>query len=1625
MLRIAHPLLALFALLMVFTLFPTSLLVPAVVNAQDSINELVTLPGSCVRGLPTGSSEPACCLKGFVILDGEVVDGAEVTVTLADGTLLNDRSRIDSNYPEQPYYEMAINRPVGEVVSITASYAGYRHTISHQLLSGPQRVDVVLPRNQESRFTFVNQIKHQVPQLQIFSPRDIATDQAGSFFLTDAVTAKIVVLNREGIVLREWGGFGSGYGEFASIRGVTVDRQGFVYVVDDGNARIQKFTSTGDFILSWMIDEAVEDSTRIINDIVVDSSGFVYVSTHHPNRPSRILKYTTSGFFVTSWGGNGILPGMFDASVWWDMAVDNEGHLYVADGRNLRVQKFTTDGVFLTSWGSAGTNDGQFYSYIAELTVDAAGNVYVVDSIRPIGMSLRVQKFSSSGVFLEKFTSADLVGSYAIGITIDNENNLYILGPRIVRLDVTGQITASWPYYDLNTRKPISSRGVAFDHDGNIYVANVSANFVQKFDQQGNLLLTFGRPGSGSGEFSVPNGLVIDDQGIIFVADGGNNRVQKFLADGTWIGTIGRGGDAPGELDFPWGLALDSQGNLYVADDDDMHHITKYDRNGNFILEWPIPSDGYIGMGNIATSIAVGLDDTLYAVRAPLHDVLRFNSNGVELSRWGQLGNDSGEFDYPLSIATDETGRVYVSDQLNNRVQIFDPNGNWLESYGERGGERGQFYRSSAIAIRQDNQAIAVHTYPQLQLFSLGPPTYTRPHANIVQATPASVIQGQQISLVGRGNDSDGSSEVVAYEWFIDGAATPFATTANASLSTAKLKPGEHTVTLRVRDGEGEYSEPESVSISVRGQTIAKRWLFLLYLDGDSGDGLDAYLNSATRYGALHRLINDPTHSPYVTIAALFDGGADGDSVRYLLRSGANKKVEKAIEESLGEINMGDPDTLVEFVRWAREQAPADYTYLALADHANALHGIAWDYHTGEEGLASDFLSNTDLQTALVQITNAGNRPIDVLHFDGCLMGLLESAYQVRGMARYLIASQNQAWSVFAYDAYRSKIGSRTAPVTLARYIATKYADLVAGSERPYTVAAYDLSLLSSIVSRHNTLSQQLQRYALASQEHRNTLLALRSEVQKFDSTGDIAITGDDDYVDLDHWSELMVNNLSDEPIMAAAQSLRTALQGFVIEQRSDSGVYKTIPVELEHARGVSIYLPNTPSEALYQTYLAGQYSDTSDEEVEGLARQNAAPFPQNDEENEDDPPTEDQPLVTSTFTYPQISFWDEFLAALLDNQPYDPTPSLPAPVAPWVDETAPPALPSEDLSSIALQIVPLTPQVGTATQLTLSMQLQGTTTPRENVSVAFYLGDPDAGGQLLGTTIIPQLVPNSPLTTPAVAWVPASAGETTLIAVIDPEDSISEPDEANNRSEQTVFVQAQAPPIERVATGLVARYDFNEGSGSIIRDSAGSGTPLDLIIAKPTAVRHTTNGLQIVGFTTIASQRPASNIIQATRASGEISLEAWITPAEADQFSARLISISASPNRRNISLIQGLVTENNATAAVARLRTSTTTSDGGVPLRYDEGLQAATLTHIVLTRRADGLMELYINGNLVGSQQTTGTLANWDDRYPLLLGGETTGRRWRGTYHLVAIYSRALQAAEVRQNFQAGLGTR
>ena len=303
---------------------------------------------------------------------------------------------------------------------------------------------------------------------------------------------------------------------------------------------------------------------------------------------------------------------------------------------------------FLRMWGGAGSAPGSFKSPDM-VTVDLRGDVFVADR-----ENNRVQKFDYLG------------------------HSLAVIGRAG---GAPGQM-----------RGP---RGVAVDGLGDLYVADSGNNRIQKFDPRGRLLAVWGRnrgdgsPGIAPGQFNDPRGIATDAAGDLYVADHSNNRVQELSRSGHVLKVLGRNhgdgtaGTGDGEFHLPRGVTVDQAGDLYVADKQN-NRIQKFDPHGRFIARWGAGGgNGTPGNGNgefrIPYSVAAG-GTVLYVADTGNNRLQAFTPDGQFIARLGKHGGDGSpgtgpaEFSTPYGVGLDCRGDLYVSDEGNERIQVFgDP----------------------------------------------------------------------------------------------------------------------------------------------------------------------------------------------------------------------------------------------------------------------------------------------------------------------------------------------------------------------------------------------------------------------------------------------------------------------------------------------------------------------------------------------------------------------------------------------------------------------------------------------------------------------------------------------------------------------------------------------------------------------------------------------------------------------------------------------------------------------------------------------------------------------------------------------------------------------------------------
>jgi peptidylamidoglycolate lyase len=161
---------------------------------------------------------------------------------------------------------------------------------------------------------------------------------------------------------------------------------------------------------------------------------------------------------------------------------------------------------------------------------------------------------------------------------------------------------------------------------------------VLMWDNEGKLLKSW-----GAGLFRMPHGLSIDGQDNVWVTDVALNQVFKFSHDGELKIVLGEAGiEGSDETHFaqPADVEFGPRDTVYVA-------------------------DGYVNCR-----------------------IVSFDSNGAYLFEWGECGDSAGQFKVPHDLAIDAEGLVYVADRENDRIQLFSPEGQFLEEWKSGGGWR-------------------------------------------------------------------------------------------------------------------------------------------------------------------------------------------------------------------------------------------------------------------------------------------------------------------------------------------------------------------------------------------------------------------------------------------------------------------------------------------------------------------------------------------------------------------------------------------------------------------------------------------------------------------------------------------------------------------------------------------------------------------------------------------------------------------------------------------------------------------------------------------------------------------------------------------------------------------------
>jgi len=229
-------------------------------------------------------------------------------------------------------------------------------------------------------------------------------------------------------------------------------------------------------------------------------------------------------------------------------------------------------------------------------------------------------------------------------------------------------------------------------------------------DYSRNLNHLFDITKAGSVDLVLPTDVEINKSGI-YIVDSGNNRVVVFDHQGKFLFSFGRQGSGRGEFLDPVGLGLGKNGQIYVADTGN-HRIQIFSNKGQFKNQINILD----GKTPVRPIDVVSHPDTgyIYVSGNNNHKLMVYSRQGKKVTEWGGNGANSGKFRYPATIALTKDSDIAVVDVLNSRIQLFQPDGRFLVNIGKWGVLPGQLFRPKGVAADRHGQIYVSDSYMNL-----------------------------------------------------------------------------------------------------------------------------------------------------------------------------------------------------------------------------------------------------------------------------------------------------------------------------------------------------------------------------------------------------------------------------------------------------------------------------------------------------------------------------------------------------------------------------------------------------------------------------------------------------------------------------------------------------------------------------------------------------------------------------------------------------------------------------------------------------------------------------------------------------------------------------------------------
>ncbi len=363
-----------------------------------------------------------------------------------------------------------------------------------------------------------------------------------------------------------------------------------------------------------------------------------------------------------------------------------------------------------------------------------------------------------------------------------------------------------------------------------------------------------------------------------------------------------------------------------------------------------------------------------------------------------------------------------------------------------------------------------------------------------------------------------------------------------------------------------EYSGKGNYYLELKKDSVKAEWTIMVFLNGDNNLESYAY-QDVNEMEAAHP-------GPYVNVVVQFDTKS-GTTKRYLIRGDNDpNRITSPVVDNPGEQNMGDGNTLVNFVRWAVQKYPAKKYALILWDHGSGWHKNVTSVYSPLKGVSQDESSGYDmievssgeLASALSQIKSIIGKKLDFLGFDACLMGMWEVLDVIKDYADYATVSEETEGAQGWYYTGFVNIRQNTSPAQLACNIVNSQRGL-------NTLAAINLGVIDRLTGAINDFAEALinSRPAYSSaidraRAHFNGAYSGYDHEYGYESSW-----GNHEDIDIYRFAYYIANDTTlPQQVRDRARDVMSAVAGAVIDL-STSSDYR------DDSHGISIYYPSDP----------------------------------------------------------------------------------------------------------------------------------------------------------------------------------------------------------------------------------------------------------------------------------------------------------------------------------------------------------------------------------------------------------------------------------------------------------------